>query len=340
MDRRVRDAVFQCTGAIVGAGFASGREIMRFFSRYGSFSWIGIGLAAAVMGVFAFALMKKAREANVISLSQLCRAYLGPAGIAGSIAFTILLGATGGSMSAAAGELGALSIPVHGAYWILLLASLVTGILLSARSLSPLAFMGSLLVPSLILVFLLCLIPPEGKAVTDQALLPVWRKIVEVVLFSISYGAMNITLTAGVLCEIGRGTPAKKALHISVYLALCIAGLLSLGNVVLLRQPQLIDAALPMVMLLNAFGKVGFWLAIVGLYLAVYTTLMAVARGMINIIGPCKPGWLGFALTGVLFLVFAVIGFDRLVGVIYPALGIMCLFLLLWIMTARLHVRK
>ena len=340
MDRRVRDAVFQCTGAIVGAGFASGREIMRFFSRYGSFSWIGIGLAAVVMGVFAYALMKKAREANVISLSQLCRAYLGPAGIVGSIAFTILLGATGGSMSAAAGELGALALPVHGAYWILLLVSLMTGILLSSRSLSPLAFVGRLLVPSLILIFLLCLIPPEGKAIAGQFLMPVWRKVAEVVLFGLSYGAMNITLAAGVLCEIGRGTPEKKALHISVFLALCIAGLLSLGNFVLLRQPQLIDAALPMVMLLNSFGKVGFWLAIIGLYLAVYTTLMAVARGMINIIGPCKPGWLCFALTAAFFFAFAIVGFDRLVGVIYPVLGIMCLLLLLWIVTSGLRTDK
>ena len=340
MDRRVRDAVFQCTGAIVGAGFASGREIMRFFSRYGSFSWIGIGLAAAVMGIFAYALMKKAREANVMSLSQLCRAYLGPAGIVGTIAFTILLGATGGSMSAAAGELGALSLPIHGAYWIILIAALITGILLSSRGLSPLAFVGRLLVPSLILIFLLCLIPPEGKAVTSQTALPVWRNVTEVVLFGVSYGAMNITLAAGVLCEIGRGTPEKKALHISIYLAICIAGLLALGNFVLLRQPQLIHAALPMVMLLNAFGKVGFWLAIIGLFLAVYTTLMAVARGMINIIGPCKPGWLCFALTGVLFFIFAVVGFDKLVGFIYPVLGMMCLLLLLWIVVSGKYANK
>ena len=340
MDRRERDAVFQCTGAIVGAGFASGREIMRFFSRYGSFSWIGISLAAAVMGIFAYALMKKAREANVISLSQLCRAYLGSAGIAGTISFTILLGATGGSMSAAAGELGALSLPIHGAYWIVLFAALTTGILLSSRGLSPLAFVGRFLIPSLILIFLLCLIPPEGKAVTSQTALPVWQRITEVVLFGISYGAMNITLAAGVLCEIGRGVPRKKALHISIYLAICVVGLLSLGNIVLLRQPQLINAALPMVMLLNSFGKVGFWLAIIGLFLAVYTTLMAAARGMINIIGPCKPGWLCFVLTGILFFVFAAIGFDKLVGIIYPVLGIMCLLLLVWISATGKYTGK
>ena len=77
MDRRTRDAVFQLTGSIVGAGFASGREIMRFFSRYGVFSWIGIGLAVITIGAFALALLRKAKEADVTSLSQFCRTFLG-----------------------------------------------------------------------------------------------------------------------------------------------------------------------------------------------------------------------------------------------------------------------
>ena len=332
MDRRVRDAVFQCTGAIVGAGFASGREIMRFFSRYGSFSWVGIGLASAVMGLFAYMLMKRSREASVISLSQLCRVYLGPASMIGSIAFAILLCATGGSMAAAAGELGALALPIHGAYWIVLIVSLVTGILLSSRGLSPLAFVGRLLLPSLILIFLLCMIPPEGKALTSQMVLPVLRKAAESILFGVCYGALNITLAAGVLCEIGRGTSKKKAMQIAIYLTACIACLLSLGNIVLLRQPQLTEAALPMVILLHAFGRAGYWLAIAGLFLAVYTTLLAVARGMMNFFGPCKPAWLGFVLTLTFFLLFAAVGFDRLVGIIYPILGLMCLLLLAWIL--------
>lgn len=335
MDHRIRSAVLQCTGAIVGAGFASGREIMRFFSRYGPYSWIGIFLASAVMGFFSYALMKKAKEADVVSLTQLCRAYLGPAGIVGAIAFTVLLGATGGSMSAAAGELGALALPVHGAYWIVFLITLLLGLLLSRQSLAPLAFVSTLLVPAMVLAFLLCLIPPEGTAATPQILLPVWKQVAEVILFGISYGAMNITLAAGVLCEIGRGMNSKRSISTAVYLSLCMLALLALGNVVLLRQPQLADAALPMVMLLNSFGKMGFWIAIVGLYLAVLTTLLAVARSFFNMLGYCKPSWLNFVLTGILFLLFGVVGFAKLVGAVYPALGFLCLFLLLWTLTGK-----
>ncbi len=335
MDRRIRNAVLQCTGAIVGAGFASGREIMRFFSRYGSISWIGVFLAAAVMGFFAFAMMKKAREADAFSLSELCRAYLGPAGIVGTVAFTVLMGATGGSMSAAAGELGALALPVHGAYWIAFLCTLLLGLILSYKSLAPLAFVSTLLVPAMVAVFLLCLIPPEGAAAAPHRILPVWQKLVEVILFGVSYGALNITLAAGVLCEIGRGMSSKRAIRTSVYLGICLLVLLALGNIVLLRQPQLADAALPIVMLLNKFGKLGFWVAIVGLYLAVFTTLLASARSLINMVGYCKPGWVNFALSGGLFMLFGVVGFAKLVGIVYPVLGFMCLLLLLWTLTGK-----
>ena len=335
MDRRIRDAVLQCTGAIVGAGFASGREIMRFFSRYGSFSWLGVFLASAVMGVFAFAIMKKAREADAVSLSGLCRAYLGPAGVVGTIAFTVLLGTTGGSMSAAAGELGALALPVHGAYWIVFLSSLLLGLFLSRKSLAPLAFVGMLLIPAIVIVFFLCLIPPAGAAATPQMILPVWRKIVEVILFGVSYGALNITLSAGVLCEIGRGMNDRRAIRTSVYLGLCLLVLLVLGNAALVRQPQLNDAALPIVMLLNKFGKLGFWVAIIGLYLAVFTTLLAAARSLFNMLGYCKPGWLNFAVAGGLFFLIGVVGFAKLVGIIYPVLGFLCLFLLLWTLTGK-----
>ncbi len=335
MDRRIRNAVLECTGAIVGAGFASGREIMRFFSRYSSFSWIGVVIAALVMGVFAFAIMKKAREADAVSLSELCHIYLGPAGAVGTIAFTILLGTTGGSMVSAAGELGSLALPVHGAYWIVFLATLLLGLLLSAKSLTPLAFVSTLLVPAMVIAFLLCFIPPKGDAAAPQMLLPVWRKIVEVVLFGVSYGAMNITLAAGVMCEIGRGMNEKRAARTAIYLSLCLLALLVLGNAVLVRQPQLADAALPMVMLLNQFGKIGFWMAVIGLYLAIFTTLLAAARSFFNMMGYCKPVWLNFVLTGGLFFLFGVVGFARLVGAVYPALGFLCLLLLLWTLTGK-----
>ena len=42
------EIIFCAAAAMVGAGFASGREIMRFFSQYGAFSWALVIFAALV----------------------------------------------------------------------------------------------------------------------------------------------------------------------------------------------------------------------------------------------------------------------------------------------------
>lgn len=48
--------------AIVGAGFASGQEIVSFFIRYGKLSFFGILLAAILFGFFAYAILEGCRR--------------------------------------------------------------------------------------------------------------------------------------------------------------------------------------------------------------------------------------------------------------------------------------
>ena len=43
---RCLEGALACVGAVIGAGFASGREVVSFFSRYGVHGWWLIGLSA------------------------------------------------------------------------------------------------------------------------------------------------------------------------------------------------------------------------------------------------------------------------------------------------------
>ena len=49
-----------CTGAVIGAGFASGREIVAFFSRYGNAGWWLMALAAAAMAGLCVLVLRSA----------------------------------------------------------------------------------------------------------------------------------------------------------------------------------------------------------------------------------------------------------------------------------------
>lgn len=60
MKDRCAGGAIACVGAVIGAGFASGREVVTFFSRYGAHSWWLILLSALVMMLLCAISMREA----------------------------------------------------------------------------------------------------------------------------------------------------------------------------------------------------------------------------------------------------------------------------------------
>ena len=58
MEKRTGRVAAEICGAVVGAGFASGKEIALFFSRFGVWSWAGIATAVAVVGAVCLGVMR------------------------------------------------------------------------------------------------------------------------------------------------------------------------------------------------------------------------------------------------------------------------------------------
>ncbi|MCD8390885.1 MAG: hypothetical protein LUD03_03495 [Firmicutes bacterium] len=57
--------VFSYIASIIGAGFASGQEIVSFFLRYGKMSILGIALAAFIFGLFEYCVLDECREHKI-----------------------------------------------------------------------------------------------------------------------------------------------------------------------------------------------------------------------------------------------------------------------------------
>ncbi|MFR2149197.1 MAG: hypothetical protein ACLS7Z_00625 [Christensenellales bacterium] len=93
-------------GGVIGAGFASGREIVRFFAAHGAMGFIAVAFAlAALLALFALLPIRLAAEGQT-GLSGLCRARFGArvGGVCGALFFSAV---TGGAMLAACAELSA-----------------------------------------------------------------------------------------------------------------------------------------------------------------------------------------------------------------------------------------
>ena len=49
-------------GTLIGAGFASGREIYLFFMKYGNLGKIGIAVSAILTGIIIYSALRKVKE--------------------------------------------------------------------------------------------------------------------------------------------------------------------------------------------------------------------------------------------------------------------------------------
>ncbi len=306
--------------AMVGAGFASGQEIFSFFTQYGTFSWVL--LACAVAGfIFLIHRVMTQKTALDVSVPRF-------AGNLGKLLTLLLSFAIAGGMTAAGGEIAALTLPISGARLFGMLSALVLSQLLSKKSFRSLNTLGWLLFPSLLLAAVLCLccktdpIPPSIPYPNPPRML--WG-----LMASMSYAGMNTALSVQILRETAMRCPGSTR-QTALGSSMLIGGLLALFNRAFLpHASQFYATALPTVMLLRSYGKPGFYLSAAVLYLATISTLIAVLRALNVLLAPHFPQQ-GGRIICLIVLIAAFFGFENLVAKAYPLLGFCCWILLCW----------
>jgi uncharacterized membrane protein YkvI len=333
-------AALALVAAVIGAGFASGREVMRFFTVFGVWSWAGCAIAALMLSGFSMWAAHEANRLNAHDLGTLCRRSLG--GVGGYLASALngmLCAVIAGAMLAAVGELAALSLPVKNAYAIGVGVSLLLGGLLAGRGLSSLSALGGWLLPACLLLYTLFLNLPAPEVA--QAVTPSYSW--QALPMAFAYAAMNAALSCGILCEVGQSKDQKSLLRIGAIIFLLFLLLLLGANASLYpHQADLLHESLPVVQLARSLGAVGYWLCIVVLFLAVMTTLIALLRTLYRMLNEPVPQRMRWPLTlGVPFAA-CIGGFDCLIENIYPALGVASTLLFLTMMIQPLFrmVRK
>lgn len=322
--KRCLENALALTSACVGAGFATGREIMDFFSRFGRFSWAGCLMAAGMLFLLCWGASGAACKWCADDLGALCRrSQTIRAGRFSTLLYGALLAVVSGAMLAATGEACALMLPLRHARRLGMALAVAMSYLLQGRGLRPLALMGFMLVPGCAALFALLLkMPPETVAVPAVSL----GKGVGALALGAFYAAFNASVSAGLLCEIGRREGKRGRLAASLLAAGLVGGLLLTGNAALLRHyDAAAREALPVVALCRALGATGYWLCAVALLLAVLSCFLCSVRSLSLMLRAAVGD--AFACPLALLLAVFLAGFDfaNLVGDVYPLLGALCL---------------
>lgn len=319
--KRPLDAAVAMAACALGAGFASGREIMVFFTRFGRHSYLGALAAGIALGGIVYLLTALYARWNADSLTSLCASILGPGfGTAAAGFYAAMMAVTASAMASGIGEIAALTLRIHGAKWLGLILGVTVCALAAWRGTGALATGGGLLIPLCLIFYRFIARLPASEPMIQAHPLPAMGWMLP---FALCYAAMNGAICGGLLGELGRELPDRRARgRMGLWVAVFFSGMLVSANAALMPHMHRLQAApLPMVVLAHQIGPLSVWICMIVLLLAMATTLMAMLRAL----SQCFPARMSPALRGVasaaVVLCLGAVGFNHLIGIAYPALG-------------------
>lgn len=314
MRRKSVSVALAVCGSVIGAGFASGREICAFFARYGGASLLAMLSAVAVIGGMVFTALRR------ISADGLPEAWRGTWWEACWRAlFALLLMVTGGAMLSGSGEIAALLLPLRGAKLAGMAATMAFAAYATWRGWNTLPFVSAALVVCMVGMMVLGLRLPvsSGAAVMQKA------SPMQALISGVCYGGLNVALSVPAMAG---GLPTSKERRHAALMVMAVLGtMLFLGNALMLRHPEVMHTPLPLIQLLRGYGMEGYRLCAGTLYLAVLTTYLAALKGLKVLCGDVLRRYVACQVA---VAAVALLGFTRIVDVVYPVLGGGCFLMM------------
>ncbi len=329
-------------GTVVGAGFASGQETLRFFTAHGHRGLLGLALSTVLLVVYGMLIMDLGHRLRTPSHRPILHFVCGPrVGGWADTAVTAFLLAILSVMLAGAGAVAAEQL--HLPPWAGVLGTAALTLLTILGGLGGLMTANGVVVPALVLVVSgLCLISLSVHGLPPLEPHPALAAAPNWFASGWLYAGYNLVLAIPVLAPLGAQVADRRSLALGG-----LAGGLGLG---------LLGAALHLTLAahLPAAGQMEVpMLAVARLYplpvqaaytlilwAEIYTTAVASAFGLARRVADSRrlqrwaPPGTGLYRTGAvagvcLALVGAPLGFSRLVATLYPAFGAVSVGLLL-----------
>jgi uncharacterized membrane protein YkvI len=332
---------------IIGAGFASGQEIMQFFVLFGQKGLWGVGLAAVFFSLFGMLIMALAVKLKTSNYQSIYFFLLGKhlARLMDALSIFMLPGSLV-VMLAASGAIWAEQFGFS--VWLgSTLAALITCLVIT-KGLHGIIAINLILVPLKIIVIILIALGAiyyrngslfqftvAPSALSTPAGNWVWS--------SVLYVSYNLVLALAVLSSLGRIIPLGAGMAGGFVGGMALGVTAALITVAELTfYPEIAAAEVPLVYIAGFLNKKLTYLVGMLLWLAILTTTIADAHGLACRLAP-KGNWryklIGSGVT-LAVLPFAGLNFSSLVRLLYPLYGYLGLILLAGLLVAPFKIFK
>ncbi|MEX2414512.1 MAG: hypothetical protein WD424_00090 [Paenibacillaceae bacterium] len=330
---------FTYIGTVVGAGFATGQEILQFFTLYGKMATLTIVISSILFIWLGTKIMVISHEIKAYSYEDMNIHLFGNhLGRWVSLLMLILLLAITTVMLAGAGSV--FSEHLNISYQLGLLITMLLAYLVIVRGMSGIKAVNSLVVPIMffftIIVFKLAIQSPSGyNFLYLSSDYPSWR----IWLSPFMYTAFNLVLSQAVLVPLGATTPDIRTIRLGGLIGgVGITIMLWIGHIALsAHMPGIVQYDIPMGHIIIPLGPWVYIMFIFIIYAEIFTTLIADLYGLSLQLEQRTSMHPRFMVILLLVVCYAVsqIGFRTLLSTLYPLMGLISLVWLVVIMKKR-----
>lgn len=317
-------------GAIVGVGFSSGREISTFFLSHGKLSILFCVLAGVLFSLFSYLVFVMSDKKRIFTSYKVknglqndnFRLINGFEGVYGTILLICQLSICA-AMFAGLGEAIGYIYPDFKMDFLIRLGALVFVILLLCFSKSGVYVLNFIL--SILMLFAVCVMV-ISLCFKEPAHEPAIKLFDSGLLYMpLLYVGMNIFTAEPLLVEVGDSLKTKKekilssvfiGFFITLALIISLLGLMFFGE-----KAQ----NMPMFALAE---KIGRWFVVVYgvlIILCILTTLISTGYGAYKILGKVVVKKAAIIICLTIAFLISFVGFSKIIDIIYPFIGGLCL---------------
>ena len=327
---RSLQVAFTFIGTVVGAGFASGREVMQFFTRFGN-SGVILILAATVLFVWVGSkIMLLAAGLKARSYEDLNKHLFGERfGRWSSHLMLFILLAVNAIMLAGGGTIFSEHLGMN--YQVGMLLTMLACFLLLRKGMSAILAINTFVVPIMMLFTVYLLVdtmqnyPGFSAGMSAMHVSSPWAAGMSPLL----YGAFNLSLAQAVLVPLGSSIGDPRVLRRGAWMGgVGIGTLLLAGHFTMIaHMPEIALLDIPMGGIAQQFGVWIHGIYILLIYSEIFTTLVSDIFGL-NTQLQDRIRLRGGMLTAVLLVlcfIFGQFGFGPLLSTLYPLFGMLSL---------------
>lgn len=316
--------MFLITGTVMGAGYASGREIWQFF---GAGSGLAILLFTILFILCISTLLKMSYQLKTTDYLPLLQQLIGKrfATVYDMLILVYLFSVTVVMIAGSGATFETIGMP----FWWGIVFIFIGLIIIFSKGINELLNINQLLMPLLILALVIILI----MFIRDEniSILAKWRNQSNWTA-AFPFTSLNILPLIAVLGAIGRRIQSKGEIYFS-----SISSGLILGMITLLYNTSLVHVAedielppIPLFTIINNYDTLITVIMMAMLWIAIFTTAAATLLGMVTRINrKYELPLVQMATLALLpMLPFSGIGFSQLIAIIYPLYAVLNLYIL------------